>query len=52
MTIYINYFLEKNLYENTHDYAEYSDFYYGFQNLGFFRILGILAIFSKLLKTS
>ena len=38
MTIYINYVREKNLYDNTHDYAEYSDFYYDFQNLVFFGI--------------
>ena len=56
MTIYINYVREKNLYDNTHDYAEYSDFYYDSQNLGFFRILGIFGDFFKvaqnILKTS
>ena len=30
--------MEKNLYDSTHDYAEYSDFYYDFQNLVFFGI--------------
>ena len=47
MTIYIKNSAEKNLYENTHDYAEYSDFYYDSQNLGFFRILVIFGDFFK-----
>ena len=56
MTIYIKNSAEKNLYDNTHDYAEYSDFYYDSQILGFFRILVIFGDFFKvaqnILKTS
>ena len=34
------------MYENTHDYAEYSDFYYDSQNLGFFGIFPLNFIVS------
>ena len=47
MTIYINYFLDLNFYDSTHDYAEYSDFYYDSSNLVFFRIFGIFGDFFK-----
>ena len=46
MTIYIKYVRDKNLYDNTHDYAEYSDFYYDSQNLGFFGIFPLNFIVS------
>ena len=47
MTIYIKNWVEKNLYDSTHDYAEYSDFYYDLQNLVFFCIFGIFGDFFK-----
>ena len=46
MTIITKNWVEKNLYDNTHDYAEYSDFYYDSQNLGFFGIFPLNFIVS------
>ena len=40
MTIIIYLMGEKNLYDNKHDYAEYSDFYYDSQNLHSFSNFG------------
>ena len=46
MTIYIISRGVFSNYENTHDYVEYSDFYYDFQNLGFFGIFPLNFIVS------